>query len=89
MENTHEVQYLIQTSEGEFVSNITVGLYIYYTKNISIAKVFDMYDTAKKAAAEINDRLCRMEASFRVRVIRREIYVNYDETIDQFPPIDK
>ena len=89
MENTHEVQYLIQTSEDEFVSNITVGLYIYYTKNISIAKVFDMYDTAKKAAAEINDWLHSMEASFRVRVIRREIYVNYDETIDQFPPIDK
>ena len=88
MENTHEVQYLIQTSLGEFVSNITVGFYIYYTKNTSIAKIFDTYDTAKKAAAEINDCLRSMEASFRVRVIRREIYINFDETIDTFP-IDK
>ena len=89
MENTHEVQYLIQTSEGEFASNINEGTYIYYTKNISVAKVFDIYDTAKKMADEINDRLRSMEASFRVRVIRREIYIDFDETIDQFPPIDK
>ena len=85
MENTHDVQYLIQTSEGEFASNINEGLYIYYTKNISIAKTFDLYDAAKKMADEINDRLRSMEASFRVRVICHEIYHTYDESIDQFP----
>lgn len=85
MENTLEIQYLIQTSDGEFASNINEGTYIYYTKNISIAKTFDLYDEAKKVADEINERLRSMEASFRVRVICREIYVNFDENIDQFP----
>lgn len=82
MENTHEVQYLVQTNDGRFMAaNSFVGKYTQYPNH---AELFTSYDAAKHATSCINN-FHREAVPIRARVIRREIYINYDESIDQFP----
>lgn len=82
MENTHEVQYLVQTNDDRFMAaNAFVGKYTQYPNH---AEHFTSYDAAKHAAYNINT-FHREGDPIRARVIRREIYITYDESIDQFP----
>lgn len=82
MENTHKVQYLVQTNDGRFMaSNAFVGKYTQYPNH---AELFASYDAAKHAASCINE-FHHKDDPIRARVIRREIYTSYDESIDQFP----
>lgn len=84
MENTHDVQYLVQTNDGRFMAaNTFVGKYTQYPNH---AEIFTSYDTAKHAASCINE-FHREGVPIRARVILREIYINYDESIDQFPKV--
>lgn len=85
MENTHDVQYLVQTNDGRFMAaNTFVGKYTQYPNH---AEHFTSYDAAKHAASCINEFHSENDP-IRARVIRREIYITYDESFDQFP-IDK
>lgn len=82
MENTHDVQYLVQTNDGRFTAqNAFAGK---YTQDPNHAEVFTSYDTAKHAASCINE-FHSEDDPIRARVIRREIYITYDESIGQFP----
>lgn len=83
MENTHDVHYIVQTNDGRFMTlNAFVGKYTQYSNH---AEVFTDYDTAKHAADCLNDFNRRKGDPIRARVVRREIYTNYDESIDTFP----
>lgn len=83
MENTHDVHYLIQSTDGQFLApNHQISAYTQYPNH---AEFFEDFELAKRIAGEINNRNRKYGASFRVRVIRREVYRTYDESIDSFP----
>ena len=82
MENTHDVQYLVQTNDGRFMAaNTFVGKYTQYPNH---AETFTSYDAARHAASCINNFHCEGDP-IRARVIRRVVIINYDESIDMFP----
>lgn len=82
MENTHDVQYLVQTNDGRFMAaNTFVGKYTQYPNH---AELFTSYDAARHAASCINE-FHHEGDPIRVRVIRRVVIINYDESIDTFP----
>lgn len=84
MENTHDVHYLIQSTDGTFMRPLHNGEHA-YTQYPNHAEFFERFDLAKRIAGIINDRNRQEGSAARVRVIRREVYRTYDESIDQFP----
>lgn len=86
MENIHEVQYLIQTNDGLFLSQPHIPTL--YTEDPMSAQFFENFNIAKEVANHINylnNKNKDLLPPRQVRVIRHEIYHTYDESIDKFP----
>lgn len=89
MENTHDVQYILMTNDGRFVAPFIAPLSGQakpnYTNYARHAEFLETHDRAIQCASEINGHLRNIGDPVRVKVVRREIYHTYDESIDTFP----